>query len=87
MGVIATCLVTVTLDSLEVLGIETEIGADLVTDLPLPEDGGNVEIDLEPLLGIDETLTVPCPSVDFEAEVGISPLLTANLVIQVAEIV
>lgn len=86
MGVIATCLVTITLDSIEILGVETLIGVDLITDVPFPEIGGNVEIDLEPILGVDETLIVPCPSVDFEADVALSPIITANLTIQVTEV-
>jgi len=84
MGVITTCLVTVTLDSIEVLGgLPIPIGVDLLVGVPFPEVAGNVEIDLEPLLGVDETLVVPCPSDDFEAEVDLSPIVTANLTIQV----
>lgn len=84
MGVITTCLVTLTLDSIVILeGVPIPIGVELLTSVPYPEIGGNVEIDLEPLLGVDETLIVPCPSEDFTAEVDLSPIVTANLTIQV----
>lgn len=84
MGVITTCLVTVTLESITIAGgVPIPVGVDLLTTVPFPEVAGNVEIDLEPLLGIDETILVPCPSVDFEVDIDLSPLVTANLVIQV----
>lgn len=85
MGVITTCLVTLTLESTEILGVVTPIGVDLLVEVPYPEVNGNVEIDLLGLLGVDETLIVPCPSVDFEVQVGLGGLLLANLVIQVEE--
>jgi len=86
LGVITTCLVTLTLDALTVLdGVPIPVGVELLTNVPFPNIGGNVEIDLEPLLGVDETLIVPCPSVDFETQVALSPIITANLTVQVAE--
>lgn len=86
MGVVATCLVTLTLESTEILGVVTPIGVDLLVAVPFPEVGGNVEIPLLGLLGVDVTLTVPCPSVDFEVQVGLGGLLVANLVVQVDEV-
>lgn len=80
MAVETFCLVTVTLDSIVVLGVETAIGVDIIVDVPLPEVGGFVEIDI---LGV--TITVPCPSVTVETVVLVPGVVSANLTITVVE--
>ncbi|SDY16923.1 hypothetical protein SAMN05421736_101555 [Evansella caseinilytica] len=81
MAVVDTALVTIVLDALIVAGVEAPIGATLIVDAPFPIVNGTVVIDLEPILGVEETLIVPVPSVDFAADVALSPLVTASLLI------
>ncbi|MFZ7104269.1 MAG: hypothetical protein ACOWWO_16660 [Peptococcaceae bacterium] len=87
MGVVTTCLVTIILESLEVLGIVVPVDVELLVEAPLPVVDGEVLIDLEPILGIDLTIAVPCPSVDFEVAVDLGPLVVANLVVTTTEAV
>lgn len=89
MGASTFCLVTITLVSIVTTipplpPITTPVGVNLVTAVPYPEVGGNVTIDLLPILGVDLDITAPCPSITTEAVV-VTPVLTANLVITVTE--
>jgi hypothetical protein len=89
MGALLTCNVTVTLVSMiaTIPGLPPlliPVGTELITSVPFPETGGEVTIDLFPLLGVEGTLTVPCPSETTEVVV-VSPTLTANLLITVTE--
>ncbi len=89
MALPLTCIVTVTLDAFvntipPLPPVTVPVGVDLITDVPFPEDGGEVEIDLFPLLGVVDTITVPCPSVT-TTSIDVSPTLTADLTITVTE--
>jgi len=81
MGAATFCLVTITLASIvhtvpPLPPVTIPVGVNLVTAVPFSE-GGNVTIDLLPILGVDLAITVPCPSVTTQAVV-VTPVLTAN---------
>ncbi|MDF2652399.1 MAG: hypothetical protein K0Q73_8204 [Paenibacillus sp.] len=89
MALPLTCNVTVTLESFvntipPLPPVTVPVGTNLITNFPFPEVGGDVTIDLFPLLGVVGTITVPCPSVTTQTVI-VSPTLTANLIITVTE--
>lgn len=89
MGASDFALVTITLASI----VQTvpplppaliPVGVNLQVNVPYPVVGGNVTIDLLPILGVDQDIIVAVPGVYVESVV-ITPVLTANLVITVTE--
>ncbi|SDY16951.1 hypothetical protein SAMN05421736_101556 [Evansella caseinilytica] len=77
-----TALVTIELASAIVAGETFDVGLDVIVNEPFPIVGvASVVIDLEPLVGADQTVTVPVPVVDFPVTATLSPLLAFNLLI------